>query len=390
MANVFRKFRVFAKVTESEVVTSFHLKPVDGGPHWQAQPGQYLTLRVPSADGPVFRTYSLSGDVQQDDFHRISVKREAAPEGSNAPDGVASCWLHDQVQEGCVIEIAPPRGAFVLDQESERPVLLLAGGVGLTPLLAIAKVLARSNRRAWFFHACENGDVQALGNELKALDTVSEGRIHSHVVHRMPTERDRAEMRCDSEGLIDKALLQSLLPLDDYEVYLCGPIPFMVAMFRLLHELGIEESRIAYEFFGEATALDRMAAKSAPLPQRASHAPKAIATLVNLTDPDAWAISGSIVAMAQPQGQASDVTDVLFSRSGVSVSQTGQAQTLLELAEEAGLEPEFSCRSGICNTCRSTLIEGRVSYVEDPLETPPEGQVLICCARPEGPVVLDI
>ncbi|GGF75456.1 2Fe-2S iron-sulfur cluster-binding protein [Mameliella alba] len=391
MADAFRKFRVAARVRESDVITSFHLKPVDGGPLWQAQPGQYLTLRVPTDEGSVLKTYSLSGDVQQDDFHRISVKRECAPDGSEVPDGVGSCWLHDHVQEGEEIEIAPPRGGFVLDQQSERPVLLLAGGVGLTPLLAMAKVLARSKRRVWIFHACENGDVQALGDELRALSDASDGRITLHVAHRQPTDRDRAERRFDSEGLIDKVLLQSLLPLDDYEVYMCGPTPFMVAMYRLLSDLGIARSRVSYEFFGTATSLEKMAAERAPAAKGAVSAPKALANLVNLTDPDAWAVTETTVPMAAESDEApKGANTVVFSKSGASADMGSDTRTILELAEEAGLEPAFSCRSGICNTCRCTLVEGKVSYVEEPLQAPDAGEVLICCARPEGRVVVDI
>ncbi|WP_220151388.1 2Fe-2S iron-sulfur cluster-binding protein [Thalassospira profundimaris] len=392
MADAFRRFRVSAKIRESDVVTSFHLAPVDGGPLWQALPGQYLTFRVPTAAGSVLKTYSLSGDVQQDNFHRISVKRECAPTGNDVPDGVGSCWLHDHVTEGSEIDIAPPRGSFVLDQESTRPVLLLAGGIGITPLLAMAKVLARSKRRVWIFHACENGDVQAFDAELRALATASGGRISLHVVHRQPTARDRAERRFDSEGVIDTALLQSHLPLDDYEVYMCGPTAFMAAMYRQLRALGIEKSRIAYEFFGAATSLEHLAEQPATISRAASHAPKAIAALVNLTDPEAWAVPDTTVPMADdiPDRVPKDGDIVVFAKSGVTAAMRSDVRTLLELAEDKGLAPDFSCRSGICNTCRCTLVEGHVSYIEEPLETPADGQVLICCARPEGRVVLDL
>lgn len=390
MSGAFRKFRVISKVAESEVITSFYLKPADGGPLWQAQPGQYLTLRVPAAGGGVLKTYSLSGDVQRDRHHRISVKREAAPEGSDSPDGVGSCWLHDRVQEGDEIEIAPPRGTFVLDQQSDRPVLLLAGGVGVTPLLAMAKVLARSKRRGWIFHACENGGVQAFGGELRDLANASEGRITLHVAHRAPTDRDRFEGRFDSEGLIGKALLQSALPLDDYEVYLCGPTPFMVAMYRLLRELGSARDRIAFEFFGEARALEKLAAMPEAASQAASRAPRAVANLVNLTDPEAWAVAEATGAPANPNPVSAGGDAVIFAKTGISAAWDCEAATLLEFAEQAGLEPDFSCRSGICNTCRCTLVEGQVSYVEEPLAMPPEGEVLICCTRPVGRVVLDL
>ncbi|PKR53855.1 oxidoreductase [Thalassospira marina] len=392
MTDAFRKFRVTARIRESDVVTSFHFMPVDGGPLWQALPGQYLTLRVPNGAGTVLKTYSLSGDVQQDNFHRISVKREGAPDGSEFPDGVGSCWLHDRVEEGHEIDIAPPRGGFVLDQASIRPVVLLAGGIGITPLLAMAKVLARSNRQVWIVHACENGDVQAFDGELKALAAASDGRICLHVTYRHPTARDRADGGFDSEGLIDKALLQSLLPLDDYDVYMCGPTAFMIAVYCLLRSLGIEKNRIVYEFFGAASSLEKLAEQPIQVPRAASRAPKAIAALAHLTDPEAWAIPDASELLANAgSGMAGNSGNIVrFAKSGVTATMKGDVRTLLELAEETGLEPDFSCRSGICNSCRSRLVEGKVSYLEEPLETPPDGQVLICCARPEGHVVLDI
>nr|WP_273500000.1 FAD-binding oxidoreductase [Paracoccus sphaerophysae] len=122
MADPFRRFRVAAKRPESSVITSFHLVPADGGPLFSARPGQYLTLRVPVEGGTVLRTYSLSNAVDATDHHRISVKRES----------LGSVWLHDRLAEGDEIEIAAPRGVFHLDEADRRPVLLLAGGVGLT------------------------------------------------------------------------------------------------------------------------------------------------------------------------------------------------------------------------------------------------------------------
>ena len=234
MADAFRRFSVVRKHREAEGITSFHLVPADGAALWPARPGQYLTLRLPVPGGPVLRTYSVSSDVADGTQYRISVKREAMP---GVPAGVGSCWLHDHLAEGDTVEIAAPRGGFVLDEASARPVLLLAGGIGVTPLLSMLHRLAQGGRRVVFVQACENGAVHALRDEVAALATASGGRIVARSVYRQPSPGDRF----DAEGVIDKAFLQSLLPLDHYEVYLCGPTGFMVGMWRLLTGLGLRE-----------------------------------------------------------------------------------------------------------------------------------------------------
>lgn len=388
MAGGFRRFRVAKKIPESDVITSFYLEPADAAPLWQAQPGQYLTLRVPGPKGHVLKTYSLSCHVGEPAHHRISVKREGRPE-DGAPDGIGSCWLHDHVKEGAELEIAAPRGTFVLNEDSDRPVVLLAGGVGLTPLLSMLHRLAETDRKVWFLQACEDGSVHAMRDEVRELSDASQGRINAHVVYRNPSEADKSARLHHGEGVIDKATLQALLPLDDYDFYMCGPTPFMVAMYRLLRDLGVAKDRIAYEFFGKATSLDALAEQSVARPMAASKAPAAIASLAFLTDPDARAVPDAVKA-SKPVAASGPEGSVVFSRSGITAEWADSANSLLELAEDAGLSPDFSCRAGICSTCRCKITAGEVVYFEDPLDPPPAGEVLICCSRPVGRVVLEI
>lgn len=380
MGQNFRAFRVAKKVTESEIITSFYLEPCDGAPVWDVLPGQYLTLRVPTMTGPVLKTYSLSCDPSERHHHRITVKREAGLNG--APDGVGSCWLHDTVTVGDRIDIAAPRGTFVLNERSARPVVLLSGGVGLTPMVSMLHRLKDSSRDVYFLHACENGRVHALRDEVMAM---VDDRIRARFVYRTPEDSDQ----CDAQGMIDKAFMQAALPIDDYDVYLCGPVPFMAAMYQLLQELGVPKAQIAYEFFGKAASLDKLVSQMAPLKapsKAASAAAPTIQALTFLTDPDAWAAAdeGSKPLLPSSQGQ------ITFLKSNASADWDGAAHSLLELAENAGLEPEFSCRAGICNSCKCTLVSGEVEYFEQPLIAPEQGKVLICCARPKGSVVLDI
>lgn len=358
-------WRVTARVPESEVITSFHLAPQAPG-DWRAfAPGQFLTLRleVPGQPRPLVRFYSLSCPPRQPGTYRISVKRE----------GLGSTHLHERVRVGDVLSLQGPRGAFVLDEASTRPVLLLSGGVGLTPMMSMLHALAGTGRTAFFIHACESAAVHAFRHEVDAL-VQRHPHLRAHYVYRQATGEDLAAGRCHSTGLIGRELLQSLLPLDDYEAYLCGPPGFMQASYTLLRSLGLAVERIAYEFFGPATVLEAAVAPAAATP--ADAAPAAAAPGVPDT-PDA------------ASGEGAD-TLVRFATSARAHAWPPDGQNLLDFAEACGLTPAFSCRAGVCGSCSTRLLSGQVRYVEEPLEPPAEGHVLLCCAQPCGPVTLDL
>jgi ferredoxin len=161
--------------------------------------------------------------------------------------------------------------------------------------------------------------------------------------------------------MISRDVLQGLLPIDDYDFYLCGPPPFMQAIYAMLRELGVPKHRIAYEFFGPATVLEPDAMRIPAVPAQP--------------------------ARVEPAGEA---TTVEFRKSGLTAVWDGSAASLLDFAENQGLLPEFSCRAGICGTCKSRLILGDVTYFEEPLDELGAGEVLLCCSKPRGSVVLDI
>lgn len=358
-----RPYRVVEKVRESDVITSFLLAPADGSALLPFEAGQFLTFRFEglSSQGPIWRNYSLSGSPGWTDRYRISVKREPAssPEYSA---GVVSNHLHDKVEVGSLLWARGPEGRFVLDSRSGRPVVLLAAGVGLTPLLSMAHALAEGDRRrVTLVHCCENGSVRALGPEIAEL--AERSGMNVHVCYRTPGCHEVPGQDFHSTGVITRKLLQSLLPLDDYDFYLCGPSAFMQATFGHLMSLGVPEERVHYEFFGPATVL-RKKVVEAPVE------PEAEADLPAAADGDA------------------DVVD--FSTSGISARWDSSCESLLDFAEMQGLSPAFSCRAGICNSCMCGLSEGEVDYVTEPLDMPPEGKVLICCAKPRGRVVLKI
>ncbi|MFC4076190.1 NO-inducible flavohemoprotein [Salinithrix halophila] len=252
----FRPFRVTRKVKESEIITSFYLKAVDGGPLPAYLPGQYITVRmnIPGETYTFHRHYSLS-DAPRTDEWRITVKRE---EGSEKhPPGVVSNYLHDYVEEGDNLHLSAPAGSFVLDMETDRPLVFLSGGVGLTPLLSMATHLVQtgSRREITWIHAAKNGRVHAMRKPIERL-AQEHAAFRSFVLYESPTEEDRITGAFDKEGRIDGPLLEQILPRKEADCYLCGPLPFMKVVFGVLKEQGVDEGRIHYEMFGPSHSLD--------------------------------------------------------------------------------------------------------------------------------------
>ena len=365
----FSHYRVVDKQQESSVITSFVLTAADGSTNLKFRPGQYLIVRLPREDGgTLLRNYSLSGDVANPAHLRISVKREPAPfDRPELPAGLGSNYLHDRVQVGDLLEVAGPAGDFVLDEESERPVVLFSGGVGLTPMLSMLHKLSQDSKRSvHFIHACENGEVHAFRDEVLALAERRPG-ICAHFCYRNPAPADRAY---HSQGLVTRETLQALLPLDDYDVYLCGPRLFMQANWRLLRSLGVAKERIHYEFFGPATILEEDDTEQPAAAPAAQPVP--------------------VPVVQAPAQRGAETLSVHFLPSGTTLAWDENCHSLLDLAEQAGLSPAFNCRAGLCSTCQVGLREGTVEYFEEPLEDPENGRVLLCCSRPRSAVTIDL
>lgn len=379
----FRDYRVLDKQRESDVITSFVLQPVDGivPPY---QPGQYLVFRLEIDGQTVLRNYSVSGDPDCTDRLRISVKHEKAPAGLSVADGLASSYLHQQVQPGDVLSAAGPMGEFVLDESSQRPVVLLSGGVGQTPLLAMLhRLLKRSQRKVYVIHACDNSAVHAFADEMRELVAQRDG-VQLYFCYRNPTEDDEQAGLHHVAGLITREQLQRWLPLDDYEFYLCGPGAFMQSNYGVLRSLGVARERIHYEFFGPATVLENTLAGDV-----------AASVVQPETEPavlgGATASASASELLAAVDGAAADATQtVTFLPDGRQAQWHEDCPSLLDLAEETGLSPDFNCRAGLCNTCMCTLVSGEVDYFEEPLDPVPEGKVLLCCSRPRGSVAVEL
>ncbi|MBW4840368.1 MAG: NO-inducible flavohemoprotein, partial [Paenibacillaceae bacterium] len=247
----FRRFVVERKVPESDVITSFYLKPEDGNEIASYAPGQYITVRV-KPEGQEYthlRHYSLSTAPGQP-YYRISVKREDAAE--DRPAGIVSTYLHNRIGEGDVLELSAPAGDFTLDQTQSLPLVLLSGGVGLTPMVSMLETVLQSGakREVVYIHAARSGKYHAMQEHI-AEHAQTHGNLSSYTVYETPESGESS----DKTGYIDLPWLKTVATADS-DFYFCGPVPFMKAIRRALKEWGVPDERIHFEFFGPADSLE--------------------------------------------------------------------------------------------------------------------------------------
>ncbi|MDE5414384.1 NO-inducible flavohemoprotein [Alkalihalobacterium chitinilyticum] len=252
----FRPFTVAKKIQESNVITSFYLKPLDGEEISDYLPGQYISVKA-LIDGEEYnhiRQYSLS-DVSGKDYYRISIKREDAR--GNIPAGIVSTFMHNEVNEGDVLEITAPAGDFVLETEPTRPIVLISGGVGQTPMISMLKTLSQlPEKQVTYIHAAINGNYHGLKEEVATVVSES-NNINYFLAYEQPTEEDRTAQTFQKEGFIDLDWLKTVVPNNDAEFYFCGPLPFMKVINQSLKDWGVPEEQIHFEFFGPAGDLEK-------------------------------------------------------------------------------------------------------------------------------------
>ena len=350
----FRPLKVTAIDWELADVVSLALQRPDGEPLPEALPGQYVVVRLrPSSDGaPLFRSYSLSGPAATDRY-RISVKIE--------PNGVGGGYVRDRVRVGDILEVSSPRGSFVLESGA-GPVALISAGIGATPVLAMLYALsaAHSARPVFWLHAVRDGEHFPFAGEARRLVSgLAHGR--SRVCFSRPQSADRPGADFDGAGRLSRAAFDDIGLPPDADVYLCGPSGFMADMKAALAEFGVGPGRIHVETFNGGESLRPGVAGVVP---KAPHPPPADLE------------TGSLVS---------------FARSGVAAHWNPSVyQSVLELAEACDVPVRWACRTGVCHSCESGLVSGTVDYQPEPLDSPATGNLLICCSRPVGDVVIDL
>ncbi len=349
----FRPLRVSRKVRESKNVVSLVLEPADGRALTATLPGQFIAVRLRSApDAPaLMRSYSLSGRPSAEQY-RVSVKREA--------HGAAGAYIDETLQVGDVVDASAARGGFTL-LPGGVPVVLLSGGIGATPVLSMLHALAAepSAREVWWIHGARDGYEHAFAEETRALvNALPHG--HSHVRYSSPAPEDRLGVDFDAPGRLNVQVLRELGVPRNGDFYICGPTTFMSDLAGGLAAWGVAPGRIHNEIFGAGPSITPGIAAS---PHRPPHLPPG------------------------PPGAGPLVS---FARSGLNVRWGSTFESLLELAEACDVPVRWSCRTGVCHTCETGLVAGRVGYRPDPVDVPANGNVLICCSEPEGDIVIDL
>ena len=359
--NGWRKFRVESKKSESDDICSFYLVPHDRRPLPRFKPGQYLTFEfddIPGQKKPAIRCYSLS-DCYDPDRYRISVKRVPAPEDQpDAPPGIGSGFLHDHVEEGALLNVKAPTGNFVIDEEEHTPLVLIGGGVGVTPVLSMfnAVIASGSSRQVWFFYGVRNPEENIIENWLEELNAKS------------PEYPNIQFLVCYSEDLGERAaslkpyelnatrvtieLLQERLPSNNWEFFTCGPPSMMSALKEGLRSWGVPAGSINEEVFPGARR--------------------------------------SVAAA----GVVCEGGEVDFRKSGKKLEAGADCESLLDLADAGDVEIPFACKVGSCGTCVTAILSGEVEYFKEPDwksegELNEEGLCLPCICVPKSSLVVD-
>lgn len=337
--NGFRVFTIAKKKYETDDIISFYLEPHDGKPLPIFHAGQYLMLHIkhPEQDKLLTRCYSLS-DCHSEHYYRISVKKE--------PQGLVSNYLQQEVYVGDTIEATAPTGVFYLNIESSSPLVLIAGGVGITPLLSMINILYRTQdtREIHLFYGVSNGSHVMKKAYLKTLDK-NLPHFHLHLCYSRP-EPDDSDYQ--HKGRITAELLQSILPNHNYHYYLCASLEMMKDLTEQLKNWGVPESDVFFESFGT------------------SNKPNIMIQETDKTYP------------------------VFFKKSNKLMDWSVEEGSLLEFAEKNAIAIESSCRSGQCGLCKTKVSDGSVEYVTEPGVVIDEGYCLSCISIPKDSLTVEL
>ena len=344
-----RKFKICNKVLEAETICSFYLAPHDERPLPPFQPGQFLTfeLQVNGQSKPVIRCYSLSDAPTHPEYYRVTIKRiPPPPKDPDKPPGVGSGYFHNQLRIDDIIDVKAPSGNFYLDTQSDAPVVLIGGGIGITPVLSMANYLADSGsrREVWFFYGVRNGLEHIQKEHLNTLEEIP--NFHVRVCYSDPLDTDIKGEDFQVSARVSIELLKQELGVNNYQFYICGPPPMMNALTSDLAAWGVPESDVHSEAFGPASVKKE--------------------------------------AVAAVEG-----VQIQFSKCGRSLSWDGSHPNLLTFGEDNGIGLPSGCRAGNCGECMVALRSGKVTYVGPHSATIESGSFLTCCSIPDGAITID-
>jgi ferredoxin-NADP reductase len=358
-----REFRVTQRAFEDAAHSqcSFYLQPVDGRPLPPFRPGQFLTFSLDVASGAsdaaparpaITRCYSLS-DRPDPRHYRVTIKRVPAP--SDHPEflpGLSSNHFHDHLRVGDVLRVKAPSGHFFIDPDPSIPVVLIGGGIGITPMMSMLRwcVAHQPQRAVHLYFGLRNSHEHAFKTPLEEM-AASHPTLRLHVVYSRPLAADALGRDYQHAGHVDVELLRRTLPQGRHQFYVCGPPAMMQTLVPALAAWGVPVSDIHYEAFGPAS-VKLPGAQASALPE----------------------VSG---------------VEVQFQRSGRTLNWDGKDASLLDFAERHGIEVESGCRSGGCGSCETRLLEGAVQYEAPPDHDVAAGHCLLCVGRPATALVLE-
>lgn len=336
---------------ETHNVKTFRFQAIGGGDlPFRHQAGQYLNVQLPLMDGTIVRrSYTISSSPTNVSYCEISVKREEF--------GVGSRFLHDHVREGTLLDVAAPAGKFVFDHSRHTAVTLIAGGVGVTPMMSIARSLTESSWPGdlhFVFVARTTRDI-IFRDELQRM---SERYPNFHLHITLTDPESESNWTGATGRLTERALTEIVKNITKHPAHICGPSPMMDATCALLRKVGVPEDFILTEAF-----LSPMAVSSVNVSQQA-------------TDDADSAVTESVIE---------------FSKSRV-VTTSMSDSSVLEAAEAAGVDIPYECRSGICGQCKVRLLQGQVRMDSEDALSPSEkanGFILTCQAHAKSPLVVD-
>jgi nitric oxide dioxygenase len=241
----YREFVVDRKIEEATGITSFIIKPKDGKAILSYEPGSYIGIQVETPQGRTVRNYTLSS-VPNHGEYRITVKKTPASQ-PGAPVGSVSTYLHEQVHVGSTVRVGVPCGDFVMRGGHSKPIVLISGGVGMTPSASMFGWLMEQNvkNEVVMISTARSQDVTLFGRELEAAaEGHSNAKIHSILDSgRVPTQEEL--MRT----------IEARIPSKDAHFYFCGPPAFMRSVLSGLKSWNVPDEQLHYEFFGPTTSL---------------------------------------------------------------------------------------------------------------------------------------
>lgn len=348
-----KPLRVAAVVDESPDVKSIFLTDPEGRVLPRFLPGQYLTLTVPAGSGgeEVVRCYSLS-DRPRTEYYRLSIRRQDAPNtDSDLPPGVVSTWLHRHARAGLEILCEAPKGSFFYNPGEPRPAVLIGAGVGVTPLISMLHAITHAGLETPIhaFFGFRDRQSHLFADELQELKA-NNPHLTTHITYSRPIAGDKLGVDYDSVGRVTLDWIRTRLPSSNFHYFLCGPAEMMQTLVPDLLAWGVPDSVVHFEAFGPASVNTKSGA---------SLLEKAIGS------------------------------EIRFSPDGNPLTWKESCDSLLDLAEQAGVPVAAGCRAGNCGSCRVRVLNGKVNTLRKPGVALQQDECLACISVPEGEVVLD-